>query len=78
MKKLLVAVFCVTANTAWTQDSEVVAVKEADKVDLYVSVIENIDVTAEKEPLPLEDDLDVDIAAILDEAEALDDAEESE
>ena len=78
MRKMLIAAFFVSTGVAWAQDSENSATEDADKVDLYISVIENIDVTADKEASLLDDDLDADIAAILDEAEALDDSEESE
>ena len=48
------------------------------RLDLRVSVIENIDVTVEKTPAVSADETDADIDPILDEAEALEDAETSE
>lgn len=78
MTKTLVAMCCLTAGIAWAQDSDETVTAEDEKVDLYISVIENIDVTAEKQLLEFDDDTNADIDAILDEAEALEDDETGE
>lgn len=73
MKKVFTAVFCLAASIAWAQDSDETEAAEDEEVDLYISAIENINVTAEKPISESVDDTDTDIDAILDEAEALDD-----
>lgn len=78
MKKTVFAVFCMTASLAWAQDGNQTEAEENRKVDLRVSVLEVIDVTAEKTPAVTADEPDADIDAILDEAEALEDVEISE
>ena len=67
--------FCMAASLAWAQDADETAV---DEVDLRISVLEVIDVTAEKTPAVSTDEPDADIDAILDEVEALEDDEFSE
>lgn len=78
MTKILIAALLTMSAAVWAQSSEETVAGETDEVDLYISVIENIDVTAEKTPLLLDDDLDADVATILDEVDALEDHEESE
>ena len=79
MKKTIVVVFCLAASVAWAQDSDEAGLDMTEEaVDLRVSVIENIDVTAEKAPVEPFDDEDTEIDAILDEAEALEDEDVSE
>jgi len=75
MKKTIIAVFCLATSVAWAQDSDETKGTEDEGVDLYISTIENIDVTAEKPMVELVDDTDLDLDAILDEAEALEDDE---
>lgn len=71
MKKLILAVFCMAASIAWSQDDGDSDAEDIDSVELRVSVLENIDVTAEKAPSVEADELDEDIEAILEEAESL-------
>lgn len=78
MTKILIAALLTISGAVWAQSSEETVAGDTDEVDLYISVIENIDVTAEKTPLLLDDDLDADVATILDEVDALEDHEESE
>ena len=78
MKKIVFTVFCLAASFAWAQDGDETEAKDVENVDLRVSVIENIDVTAEKTPAVSAAEPDADIDAILDQAEALEDAEISE
>lgn len=78
MRETFLAMFFVAASTAWAQDNEQSDADEIDSVDLRVSVIENIDVTAEKAPAVSVDELEAEIESILDEVEALEDNEESE
>jgi hypothetical protein len=72
MKKTVLAVFCLSASLAWAQDNDEADSEEVKKVDLRVSVIENINVTAEKPPVEAADEEDIEIESILDEAESLD------
>jgi len=78
MKKTVFAVLCLAASFAWAQDGDGDEDNTGDveKVDLRVSVLEVIDVTAEKAPAVSADEPDADIDAILDEAEALEDEED--
>jgi len=76
MRKALLALFFMAASTAWAQENEESNAEETDSVDLRVSVIENIDVTAEKAPAASADELDEEIESILDELDALEDDEE--
>jgi len=78
MRETFLAMFFVAASTAWAQDNEKSDADEIDSVDLRISVIENIDVTAEKAPAVSVDELEAEIESILDEVEALEDNEESE
>ena len=77
MKKTVLAVFCLSASLAWAQDNDDAESEEVKKVDLRVSVIENINVTAEKPPAAAADEEDTEIEAILDEAESLDNDEKN-
>ncbi len=71
MKNIVLAVFCMAASLAWAQDGSETNAEDDNKVDLRVSVLEVIDVTAEKAPAVSADEADADLDAILDEAEAL-------
>lgn len=73
MKKIFIAVFCLSASMVWAQDGDENGTAEDDEVDLYIAVIENIDVTAEKPIVEVADDTETELDAILDEAEALED-----
>jgi hypothetical protein len=75
VKKTVFAAFCMAASLAWAQDDDVASAVAVDEVDERISVIEVIDVTAEKPPTLSADEQDPDIDAILDEAEALEDEE---
>ena len=75
MKKTFIAVFCLVASVAWAQESDQTKAVEDEGVDLYISTIENIDVTAEKPMVEVVDDTDADLDAILNEADALEDDE---
>jgi hypothetical protein len=75
MRKLFLAVFSLMAGVAWAQDGNETKTEDDNKVDLRVSVLEVIDVTAEKTPAASADEPDADIDAILDEAAALEEKE---
>lgn len=77
MKKILTVVLCLAAGVAWSQDSNEAETDE-EKVDLYISTIENINVTAEKPMTDSPADTNEDIDAILEAADKLesDEAEE--
>ena len=78
MKKAIFLVLCLAASLAWAQDSDETGLDMTEEVDLRVSVIENIDVTAEKAPVESFEEEDAEIDAILNEADALEDEEVSE
>ena len=78
MRKTVIAVFCFAASLAWAQDSDETKTDVVEAVDVRLSVIEVIDVTAEKAPVESTHEPDEDIDAILDEAEALDEEYASE
>lgn len=71
MRKLFLAALSLAAGVAWAQDSNETNAEDDNKVDLRVSVLEVIDVTAEKAPAASADEPDADLDAILDEAAAL-------
>lgn len=75
MKKTVFAALCMATSLAWAQDGNETEAEANEKVDLRVSVLEVIDVTAEKTPAVSADESNADIDAILDEAEALEDDE---
>ncbi len=78
MRKMILAVFGLAAGLAWAQESNETNAGEDNSVDLRVSVLEVIDVTAEKTPTAAADESDAELDAILDEAEALEVDEDSE
>jgi len=78
MNKIIIAAIYLTASITWAQDADESEVDETEKVDLRMSVIESIVVTADKTPLVVTSKLDEEIDAILDEAEALEDEESDE
>lgn len=78
MRKLFLAVFSLAAGVAWAQDSNETNAEEDNKVDLRVSVLEVIDVTAEKTPSASADEPDADLDAILEEAAALEEQDSLE
>ncbi len=78
MKKLILAVFCLAAGLAWAQDSNETQSEDDNSVDLRVSVLEVINVTAEKTPAASADEPDAELDAILDEVAALEEDEVSE
>ncbi len=67
MKRTIAAIFCLASTITLAQDAN--EVDDADHVDLRVSVIESIVVTAEKLPSANTEEADEDVATILDEAE---------
>ena len=75
MRKLILAAISLAAGIAWAQDGNETKAEDDNKVDLRVSVLEVIDVTAEKTPAASADEADADIDAILDEAAALEEKE---
>lgn len=78
MKRTILIVFSLAAGIASAQNDSDTAAAGDEQVDLYISVIENIDVTAEKPVVDAVDDTDTELDTILDEAEAIegDDVEE--
>lgn len=78
MKKLVFAVFCMAASVAWAQDGDDADSERDEKVELRVSVLEEINVTADKTPAVTDDEQDDDIDKIIDEAEAMEFEEDSE
>ena len=78
MRKMILAVFGLAASLGWAQESNETSAGEDNSVDLRVSVLEVIDVTAEKTPTAAADESDAELDAILDAAEALEVDEDSE
>jgi hypothetical protein len=78
MKKTVLAVFCLAASLAWAQDSDDTKTDVVEAVDVRISVIEVIDVTAEKELVESIDEPDAEIDAILNEVDSLEKEDESE
>ena len=71
MRTILVSLLLMTAGVAWAEDADVAGAVAVDQLNERLSVIEVIDVTAEKPPLAIDEESDPDIDAILDEAENL-------
>ncbi len=78
MKRTVATIFCLASTITLAQDTNDVDVSDADHVDLRVSVIESIVVTAEKLPSANTEEADEDVAAILDEAEESEEEQTSE
>ena len=78
MKKTMIIGLCLAASLALAQEAEDTDVTVNEIVDLRVSVLEVIDVTAEKPATNVASEADPEVDAILDEVEALerDDATE--
>ncbi len=72
MRIIIFAAFCLTTSIGWAQDTDEKKTEETEKVDLRMSVIESIVVTAEKTPVVSTDEPDEEIDAILGEVESLD------
>ena len=76
MKKAILAVTCLVAGGAWADDADLSRAVAVDEIDERISVIEVIDVTAEKPPAA-EARPDPEIDAILEAADALEEPEET-
>ena len=68
MKRIALAALCFAAPAAFAdgQNEELI-----DEYEIRLSEMEVIEVTAEKSPVAIDDELDPDIEAILERAEAL-------
>ena len=75
MKPIALATLCLAATAVYADDQSEELI---DETVIRLADMEVIDVTSEKKPIESEEELDVDIEAILEEAEALekDDAAE--
>lgn len=78
MKSFVLVMIGMASSVVWAQDEDAARAVAIDEVNDRISVIEVINVTAEKPPALTTDESDPDIDAILDEAEALEAAEDSE
>ena len=78
MKQTVLAMSCLAASLAWAQDSDETETNVVEAVDVRLSAIEVIDVTAEKELVESIDESDAEIDAILEAADALEEEDESE
>ena len=78
MKKIMVAGLCLAAGLALAQESENTDTDVDANVDLRVSVLEVIDVTADKPVTDVASEADPEVDAILDAIEALDEDDASE
>ena len=72
MKRLVLATLCLAATVVYAdgQSEEVI-----DELEIRLSEMEVIDVTAEKQPAESQDPVDEDIEALLDELDAIEDDE---
>ena len=78
MKKIVLAIFFMSASAAWAEDDVVARAVAVDEVEERISVIEVIDVTSEKTPTLTDVEPDEDIDSILDEVDVLEQLEETE
>ena len=76
MKKAILAITCLVAGSAWADDADLSGAVAVDEIDERISVIEVIDVTAEKPP-PAAARPDPEIDDILEAADALEEPEET-
>ena len=75
MRKLLFAILPFAAGLAWAETGEETGAG-IEALQIRLATIEQIDVTAEKTPLDSAASLDAEIDAILEEADALEEAAE--
>ena len=68
MKQIAIAAMCVAASAAFADGQNDGMI---DELEVRLADMEVIDVTAEKSPVGSDDELDADIEAILEQAEAL-------
>ena len=75
MKRLALATLCLAATAVYADDQgeEII-----DELEVRLAEMEVIDVTSEKRPVESDEELDADIEAILEGAEALEDDEGEE
>lgn len=78
MKRVIFAIFCLAGSYALADEGDETGAAAPDAVDLRVEVLEQIDVTAAKEPVSSDDDLDAGIEAIILDAEALETSDPDE
>ena len=78
MKKMLITTLIFAAGTAWGQENAATDDVDSTDVDLRVSVLEVIDVTADKTTEAAAQTPDPEVDAILDEIDALDEDETGE
>ena len=78
MKTFVLMMIGMASSVVWAQEEDVARAVAIDEVNDRISVIEVINVTAEKSPALTTDQSDPDIDAILDEAKALEESEDAE
>ena len=78
MKTFVLMMIGMASSVVWAQEEDVARAVAIDEVNDRISVIEVINVTAEKPPALTTDQSDPDIDAILDEAKALEESEDAE
>jgi len=72
MKKLIIAAMCLAGGLALAQeDGEKKTEEPIEEMQIRLTAMEEINVTAEKTPVESSEDLDSEIEAILTDAEAL-------
>ena len=78
MKKSIVAVCFLATSLAWGNEETAEETETTSEVDLRVSVLEHIVVTSDKAPSLAAEELDPEIEAILEEADALEEDDDQE
>ena len=71
MKRLIIAAMCLAGGLVFAQDDENQTEEIIEEMQIRLTAMEQIDVTAEKTPVESSEDLDSEIEAILLDAEAL-------
>ena len=72
MKRLIIAAMCLAGNLALAQEEDENQTEgPIEEMQIRLTAMEQIDVTAEKTPVESSEDLDSEIEAILLDAEAL-------
>ena len=71
MKRLIIAAMCLACGLAWAQDDEKQEEGPIEEMQIRLTAMEQIDVTAEKTPVESSEDFDSEIESILLDADAL-------
>jgi len=75
MRQLIIAAMCLGGGLAFADNGDETETNVVQEVQIRLTTMEQIDVTAEKTPVVSKDDFDSEIESILGKAEALEVAE---